>query len=41
MEEIRKTVSETPDQNFLIFYILAGRGLQYNGKHMMILNDFD
>ena len=41
MDEIRKTVSESPDKNFLIVYILAGRGVQYNGKHMMLLNDFD
>ena len=41
MGEIRKTVSESPDQNFLIVYILTGKGMQYNGKHMMLLNDFD
>ena len=41
MDEIREAISDSPKQNFLIVYLLAGRGVQYNGKHMMLLNEFD
>ena len=41
MKDISKRARDHPDENFLVFYIIAGHGMVFNGKTILILNEFD
>ena len=41
LAEIRTRISDNPDENFLIFYILHGLGMIVDGSSALILNSFD
>ena len=41
LDEIATRIFESPDESFLIFYILCGRVMIVDGRSALILNAFD
>ena len=40
-DNIKQRLSESPRENFLIVYIIAGQGMEHYGQQIMLLNEFN
>ena len=39
--DIKKRIKAEPKKNFLVLYVIAGHGMNQNGKQIVMLNEFN